>query len=76
MYVSYCGGPFVPVTADKRPLAVKDALCCSGGGGGEGEGEGEGVKEGEGEEGEWRFRQCDGASPDNVCNEVEEPTTE
>ena len=65
--MSFCGGPFVPVTALRAgDLVVKDALCCGG-------------KGGSGGEGEWRFRQCsDGADADNVCNEVEEerPTTE
>ena len=56
MWVSFCGRPFIPVKADRRPLAVREALCC----------EGEGGQryrncDGEGYE----------ADPDTVCNETD-----
>ena len=31
--MSFCGRPFIPVKAERRPLAVREALCCEEGGG-------------------------------------------
>ena len=57
MWVSFCGRPFIPVKADRRPLAVRETLCC------EEEG-GQRYRNCDGGEGE-------GDDPDTVCNETD-----
>ena len=32
MWVSFCGRPFIPVKADRRPLTSREMLCCEEGG--------------------------------------------
>ena len=66
VWVSFCGRPFIPVKADRRPLAARETLCCEEGGqryrncdGGEEEGNCDGGEE----EGD--------VDPDTVCNETD-----